>query len=124
MKLEEGIPKLGFRKWYERELMQSHAHMLLAFLCLIAVFAAFELIADGHNRLANAMVIVLSTTIGAWATRRYISLLSSAEAVANQADCPSCGTYARFKLVHARAPDNGLLVHCKNCEREWVITPF
>jgi predicted Zn finger-like uncharacterized protein len=124
MKLEEGIPKLGFRKWYERELMQSHAHMVLAFLCLIAVFAAFELIADGHNRLGNAMVIVLCTAMGAWAIRRYITLLSSAEAVANQADCPSCGTYARFKLVHARAADDGVLVHCKNCEREWVITQF
>jgi predicted Zn finger-like uncharacterized protein len=124
MKLEEGIPKLGFRKWYERELMQSHAHMVLAFLCLIAVFAAFELIADGHNRLGNAMVIVLCTAMGAWAIRRYITLLSSAEAVANQADCPSCGTYARFKLVHARAADDGVLVHCKNCEREWVITRF
>jgi formate dehydrogenase maturation protein FdhE len=124
MKLEEGIPKLGFRKWYERELMQSHAHMVLAFLCLIAVFAAFELIADGHNRLGNAMVIVLCTVIGAWAIRRYITLLSSAEAVANQADCPGCGTYARFTLVHARAPDDGVLVHCKHCTREWVITRF
>jgi hypothetical protein len=30
MKLAEGIRKHGFRKWYERELLQSHAHMLLA----------------------------------------------------------------------------------------------
>ena len=42
MKLAAGIRKHGFRKWYERELMCSHAHMGLAFICLIGVVAAFE----------------------------------------------------------------------------------
>ena len=30
--LAEGIRRFGFRKWYERELLSSHAHMLLAVL--------------------------------------------------------------------------------------------
>ena len=42
MKLAEGIRKHGFRKWYERELLQSHAHLVLTFLCAIGLFAAFE----------------------------------------------------------------------------------
>jgi hypothetical protein len=35
MKLAEGIRRHGFRKWYERELLQSHAHLVLCFLCVI-----------------------------------------------------------------------------------------
>jgi hypothetical protein len=31
-RLYDGIRKVGFRKWYERELLSSHAHMVLAFL--------------------------------------------------------------------------------------------
>jgi hypothetical protein len=33
VKLAAGIRKHGFRKWYERELLQSHAHMALTFIC-------------------------------------------------------------------------------------------
>ncbi len=33
MGLAEGIRKHGFRKWYERELLQSHLHMLLLLFC-------------------------------------------------------------------------------------------
>lgn len=40
--LAEGIRRFGFRKWYERELLSSHAHMLLALLSTIALLASFE----------------------------------------------------------------------------------
>ena len=40
LRLAEGIRRVGFRKWYERELLSSHAHMLLAFLCVIALMPA------------------------------------------------------------------------------------
>jgi hypothetical protein len=129
MKLAEGIQKHGFRKWYERELLQSHAHMVLAFLCFVGIFAAFELISNGHNRLMNALIAMLCTATGAWAVRRYIKLLSRAEALANQADCPGCGTYARFKCVDGGAPGvsgdhaatERVRVRCKQCAREWTI---
>jgi hypothetical protein len=132
MKLAEGVQKHGFRKWYERELMQSHAHMVLAFLCFVGVFAAFELISSGNNRLMNAMIAMGCTATGAWAVRRYIKILSRAEALANQADCPGCGTYARFKCVEGALPassvDDGVTervrVQCKQCAREWVIEDF
>ena len=51
MNLAEGIRKHGFRKWYERELMQSHAHMLLLLFCTIGLLGAFEV----FNRAAQAM---------------------------------------------------------------------
>ena len=58
MKLAEGIRKHGFRKWYERELLQSHAHLLLTFLCMIGLFAAFE--ALGRFRSLPAFEIPLA----------------------------------------------------------------
>jgi len=39
----DGIRTIGFRKWYERELLSSHAHMLLALLSTIALMAIMEL---------------------------------------------------------------------------------
>ena len=42
MRLRDGIRRHGFRKWYKRELLQSHAHLALTFLCAIGLFAAFE----------------------------------------------------------------------------------
>ncbi len=131
MNLADGIRQRGFRKWYERELLQSHAHMVLAFLCLIAVFAAFELISEGSNRLGNALAIIVCTAIGAWALRRYVKLLTVAEAIANQADCPQCKTYARFvvleetkhtdKTRQEQHPSHEVVVCCKHCQHVWPI---
>ena len=120
MKLSDGIRKHGFRKWYERDLLQSHAHMVLAFLCLIVVFAAFELMSDGRNVAANIAAVAIGTAVGAWAVRRYIGLLTIAEAIAHQADCPGCGTYARFTLVRDLPPGE-VEVACKQCRVNWRI---
>ncbi len=128
MNLADGIRKHGFRKWYERELLQSHAHMVLAFVCLIVVFAAFELLSEHRNVPGNIAAIVIGTGVGAWAVRRYMKLLTSAEAVANQADCPDCGTYARFTLVRevpaTAEVDTEVEVSCRQCQRLWRITSF
>ena len=40
-RLAAGVRRLGFRKWYERELMQSHAHLLLLFICSIGLLTSF-----------------------------------------------------------------------------------
>jgi hypothetical protein len=126
MKLADGIRKHGFRKWYERELLQSHAHMVLTFLCSIGIVGAFE--GMGRFRAAadqvnNLIAIVLCTAIGIWALRRYLRLLSAAEAIANQADCPQCETYGRFTLVNEDRRSGEVEVRCRKCERQWRIVP-
>jgi hypothetical protein len=60
--------------------------------------------------------------IGLWALRRYLRLLTSAEAVANQADCPSCGTYGRLDLVEANATGDEVAVSCRKCSHGWRIS--
>ena len=124
MKLAEGITKHGFRKWYERELMQSHAHMALTFICVIGLFAAFEATSKFHS-LADALIditaIAVCAGVGVWALRRYLYLLSHAEAVAHQADCSACGTYGRLQLVRAADKGEGVHVRCRQCQHEWHI---
>ncbi len=124
MTLADGIRKHGFRKWYERELLHSHAHLALAFLSMIGLFAAFEAMTRFQtwgDHLVDGIAIVACGVIGLWALRRYLYLLTHAEAVANQADCPACDTYARFKILHAHAEGTVVSVRCSKCAHEWTI---
>lgn len=124
MKLAEGIRKHGFRKWYERELLQSHAHLLLCFLCVIGLFAAFEAawrFEGGLDRLANLGAGLLCAATGLWALRRYLTLLNTAEAVANQAECPQCKAYGRLELLQSDATGEQVPVRCRGCGHGWHI---
>ena len=123
--LAEGIRRVGFRKWYERELLSSHAHMLLAFLCVIALMASMEAFhgASAGQKLANVGFVVLSGAIGLWALRRYLYLLMHAEDVANQANCPQCETYGSLTLVEEDRRSGAAKVCCKKCRHTWTITP-
>lgn len=125
MKLVDGIERLGFRKWYERELLKSHAHLTLTFMCAVGVFAALEAamtFRDLRDQLIDAAAILVSAVIGIWALRRYLYLLMHAEHVANQADCPQCGTYARFKLVNGARDTGAVTVCCRDCSHSWSIS--
>ncbi len=125
MQLARGIRQLGFRKWYERELMQSHAHLTLAVLSTLGLLAAVEAamsFTGWHDRLTDALAALASAGIGLWSLRRYLYLLNHAEFVAAQADCPQCGTYARFTLVGEPAADGRPApVCCRQCQWQWVI---
>jgi hypothetical protein len=125
MKLADGIRKHGFRKWYERELLQSHAHLVLTFLCAIGIFAAFEALGRFRSfgdQLNNIVAIGLCAATGIWALRRYLRLLMHAEVTAHQADCPACKAYGRFKLESENASDNTVQVCCSKCQHRWTIT--
>ncbi|MFZ2652401.1 MAG: hypothetical protein WA210_20060 [Burkholderiaceae bacterium] len=125
MQLSEGIRKHGFRKWYERELLQSHAHLLLLFVCAIGLLASFAVYSKGApwaDRAIDVAAIVLFTAVGLWSLRRYLFLLLHAEVIANQAVCPMCQTYGRLSLAPDQAKPGGpLVVRCRKCEHEWPI---
>lgn len=124
MKLAEGIVKHGFRKWYERELLQSHAHLVLTFLCTIGLLAAFEAawrFRGPQDQWTDLVAGLLCASIGLWALRRYLHLLTRAEFAANQAQCPACETYGRLELVQSDATGNEVLVRCKKCKHQWGI---
>lgn len=124
MKLPDGMRRHGFRKWYERQLIQSHVHLVMAFVCLIGIFGAMEAISDHppvSDRLLNIGAVLLFSAIGLWALRRYLFLLGHAEATANQAVCPHCQAYGRFKLVAEEPAEQRITVRCRGCGHEWPI---
>ncbi|MEO5771487.1 MAG: hypothetical protein ABIQ29_05410 [Burkholderiaceae bacterium] len=125
MKLADGIRKHGFRKWYERELLQSHAHLVLTFFCTIGIFAAFEALGrfrSFSDQFTNILAIAVCAAVGVWALRRYLRLLLHAEATAHQADCPACKAYGRFKLDGDSPRDSSVPVCCSKCQHRWTIS--
>ena len=125
MSLADGIRKHGFRKWYERELLRSHAHLLLTLagaMGLMAVLEAAWRLRSVQDQALNLVAGLLCAGVGMWALRRYLLLLSAAEMAASQADCPSCETYGRLELVQANADGNEVQVRCRKCSHGWHIS--
>lgn len=125
--LAEGIRQWGFRKWYERELLSSHAHMALAVVAAVAMIACFEAFsgASPDDKLLNTVMLVASAGIALWSLRRYLFLLMHAEEIANQANCPRCDTYGRLTVTGtAQTGRDGtrlLPVCCKRCGFAWHL---
>jgi hypothetical protein len=124
MKSADAIRKHGFRKWYERELLQCHGHLLLTFLCMIGIFAAIESLGDKgswSDQAMNLLSIGLCAVVGVWALRRYLYFLNHAEMMANQADCPHCKAYGRFAVESQNEQERTLTVCCRKCQHRWMI---
>lgn len=124
MQLSKGLRKHGFRKWYERELLQSHAHLILTLLCTIGLLAAVEaasLFTSWHDRLIDALAVLACAGIGLWSLRRYLYLLHYAEYVAAQAECARCATRGRIELVTEPVAGGPTEVRCKKCGQQWRI---
>ena len=129
MAFDDALRQRGFRRWYERQLIESHAYLVTGFLALIMMAIALE-VTEFHSSAANLLFLVAVAGVGgvvcvaAW--RRFNATLFRAEALAEQAVCAGCGTYARFEVVSAHdSPDtvSGQVVHvrCRQCAHEWRI---
>lgn len=123
MGLGEGIRKHGFRKWYERELIQGHAHLVLTILCAIGLLSVFEVFRSATlgEKLFDLGALALFATVGIWSLRRYLYLLMHAEHTANQAVCAKCEAYGRLAVAQEDPGGRRLTVRCKRCGHEWPI---
>lgn len=123
-RLADGVRRVGFRKWYERELLSSHAHMVLAVLAVIAMLGSLEAMrgVPFGQQFMNLVFLLASGFIGYWALRRYLFLLMRAEVVANQASCEDCGEYGRFTIVDAEDQPLETRVCCMKCAHKWTIS--
>jgi uncharacterized protein YjeT (DUF2065 family) len=139
MDIVEGIRKLGFRKWHERQLIEAHAWLVTGFLALIVAFALFEVRNDltGAPQRFLLMAGAVSCAAGcilAWL--RYHRTLEATELAAERAVCPHCGTYGKLGVVNsARQSDDAveqrpiladmphLRVRCRQCQGEWQLEP-
>ena len=124
MKLAEGIRTVGFLKWYERRLLRGHAHLVLVLLGTLGAMAALEAavrFASPLERVLDWAVVFACAAFALWALRRYLFLLTHAEAVARQANCPQCQSYGRLSLVQSNAQGDEVQVSCKKCQHHWHI---
>jgi len=124
MKPVQTVRARGFQGWYQRELTQSHLHLVLLLLCAVALLSTAEVFS---GQLPPARQVLLagcaltSAVIGVWALRRYLYLLMHAEYVANQAVCPACKSYAQWNLLEDAEGGQRWRVQCRRCEHRWEI---
>ncbi|MGZ8155195.1 MAG: hypothetical protein ACXW2I_15495 [Burkholderiales bacterium] len=129
----DGIRKLGFRRWYERQLIEGHVYFVTCFLSMILVAACLEQIdwrAVGQE-FALFGYIVGGFTLCLFSLRRYHFLLLRAECFGNQSTCGNCLTYGILQVIDAGIAetdanasdvprDNSWIrVRCKKCGHEW-----
>jgi len=136
MELAEGIRKLGFRRWYERQLIESHLYLISGFLCLVMVLASVEelnLRTPTWETLLRLMAMVGGAAVCLWTSRRYLVMLGFAEHAAERSVCEKCAAYRGLDLSHVgvsraqkRGEDgestlNSVGVRCRQCGHEWTI---
>ncbi|HET7671945.1 MAG TPA: hypothetical protein VFK84_16165 [Burkholderiales bacterium] len=118
MEPADSIRRLGFNRWYERQLIEGHAWFVSAFACMIAIAACAEELAFRGSilrGLAYALLILVGGLVGIYGIVRYQQIIVQAERIGEHATCPGCGTYARFKL------QADCLARCRKCDREWRL---
>ena len=129
MSFDDALRKRGFRRWYERQLVESHAYLVTGFLSLIMMAIALEVI-EFRESIANALVLAIVAAGGGglaiFAWKQFTRLLSLAEALAVQAVCSNCRAYGKFDVIEARDSHNALtgralVVCCRQCQHRWQM---
>jgi hypothetical protein len=120
----QGIAKLGFRRWYERQLIEGHVWFVTCFLCMIVVAACLEQLDVSGPFLQfvwNAALVVAAAYVCFKSLRWYNFLLARAETLGAQSSCKECSTYGILKVVDAGhgGESSWIRVRCKKCGHEW-----
>ena len=130
------IRKLGFRKWYERQLVEGHLYLVTCFLGIIMVATCIELY--GRREGMAGTLVALGIGLGGMMAcfmgwQRYKRIMMVAEHIGDHATCSQCNAYAKFNVVDAgralhqepvNIADPGevwLKVHCRKCGHDWTI---
>jgi hypothetical protein len=137
MDAAEGIRKLGFRRWYERQLIESHAYLVTGLLATVLVLGSIEslsLRAPGWEPVAWLVLVTGALALATWALYRYLAILTYAEHVGERSTCGKCSTYGIIDVTGARAAarhgqgeeereptQSALGVRCRRCGHEWTI---
>lgn len=133
MELEEGIRKIGFRRWHERQLLESHFYLATSLLCIIAVLAALEGYSSrefSFDLFVGLLVMLAGSGAGVWAFLRYVRMLLVAQHAADRSVCANCKTYGLLEstgnVTHSIREDADVLiaptqVRCRKCGNEWTI---
>ncbi|HEX4944202.1 MAG TPA: hypothetical protein VFV55_07590 [Usitatibacteraceae bacterium] len=136
MDIASRIGRMGFRKWYERQLIDSHLSFTTCFLSGITVAACLEELSFaefGWKPATLLATVFVATALGWYSWRRYITVLERAEIYGSHSSCPACKTYARFDILAtghvaegpyvdpqpAVLPYPWIRVRCRKCGTTW-----
>ena len=137
MELAEGIRKIGFARWYERQLIESHLYLVSSFLCLVVVLACFEgfsLRMPAWETVLRLAAMIAGGGAAVWTLRRYLAMLDFAVRAAEHSVCSQCAAYGLLEVMNsgllarregtedrAGVPVSALAVRCRKCSHEWMI---
>jgi len=136
MELAEGIRRIGFQRWYERQLIESHLYLVTSFLCPVTVlpcFEGFSLRMPVWETIMRLVAMLAGAAIRVWTLRRYLAMLDFAVRAAERSRCEKCAAYSALDLSEAPAhrlamPDGEEVgdlppvgVRCRKCGHEWLI---
>lgn len=129
------ISRMGFRKWYERQLIDAHLALVTCILCLVLTMACIEALTFREPVATSAALIIGLFVAGYCAFRsilRYQRVMTEAWRYGEQAVCKQCSTYGRLKVLTtgvttpAASADNPrpatepwMNVACKKCGHTW-----
>ena len=133
----EGIRKLGFHRWHERQLIESHVYLVTGFLSLIMVLACFEgfsFRAPGLKPFLLLAVMLGGAVLCVVSLRLYLSKLARAMELGEQAACGRCGSNGRLQVMgstfapakpgedeEADACAGSIDVECRKCGYRWTM---
>ena len=115
------IERLGFKRWYERQLIESHAWLVSCILCALAIAATLEVTGFRLTSFAGfvAFGFVYLAGLLCWhSLKRYRTLMQQAERLSEQSTCKACRTYAAFSIIAAQPR---MSVRCRKCAHEWTL---
>ena len=142
MELAKEVGKRGFRRWYERQLIESHVYLTTCIFCglgFAAFFEAYQTSSSSIRAIAMLLASFVSGLIAIHAWRRYREMMVRAQRFADKATCGKCGAYGVLSVTDAsriphpvydergvrEADDKDaawLRVQCKHCGHEWAIS--
>lgn len=129
------IRRMGFRKWYERQLIDCHLALTTCLLCGVVAAACFEgvTLREFGARSATMMALVVGSILLGWFSwRRYITVLERAERYGERSTCAGCHAYGRFEVLNSGMDTIGptaeavaplevawMRVKCRKCGALW-----
>ena len=117
------IARLGFRRWYERQLFAGFAWLatcLMSGVLFAAVLEFADLRTEGFAPFVALIALYFAGLVVVGTFARFWSRLSRAQAYAREAVCPQCGAYGLFDVVDAAGH---ALVQCRGCSHRWRLHP-
>jgi hypothetical protein len=132
VELVDDIRKRGFKKWYERQLIESHAYLVTCFLCMILVAALLEDVSfrtPGLKPLLLLAVIAGGGLVGLPSWLPYRTIMVTAERFGDRSVCEQCHAYAKFDIIDSGGaaatpesePEPWLRVRCRKCGHGWTM---